>query len=193
MFPLSIDLVLKYCLFLYNSGCGPTVIPSVRAALSWVCSRLIITLPDLSDPRLLALDAKVVEERGKELKESQPVPVVLVAILEIFVMTVADKWPIMALFGGYVLCMIFASLRFDDALHARSAALQFTNGVLYGVRWQTKVERMRRGTKFAIASLGIVGPEKIVHIMPTARPWLEVFWELLQRLSLQTVIFGCMI
>ena len=94
VFPLSTDMVLKYCLFPFNSGCGPSVIPSIRAALTWVGSRLLIAMPDLSDPRLLALEAKVVEERGKELKESQAVPLVLVAMLEVFVMTVADTWPV---------------------------------------------------------------------------------------------------
>ena len=87
--------------------------------------------------------------------------------------------------------MMFASLRFDDALHVRSVALQFTNGVLYSVCWQSKVERMRRGTKFAVASLGIVGPEKILHIKPNARPWLEVCWS--NAFVQMNEISGCMI
>ena len=43
-YPITIDLLLKYLLWLDCRGCGPTVIPSVKAALTWVGSRILRTL-----------------------------------------------------------------------------------------------------------------------------------------------------
>ncbi|CAL1136344.1 unnamed protein product [Cladocopium goreaui] len=56
--------------------------------------------------------------------------------------------------------MIFASLRFDDAVHVKPHELILTDEGLFGVAWQTKVERKRRGTKFVVpmsASLTLDG------------------------------------
>ena len=58
------------------------------------------------------------------------------------------------------LCRIFASLRFDDAVHVKPHELILTDEGLFGVAWQTKVERKRRGTKFVVpmsASLTLDG------------------------------------
>ena len=37
--------------------------------------------------------------------------------------------------------MIFASLRFDDAIHVKPRELNVEDQGLFGVAWQTKVER----------------------------------------------------
>ena len=54
------------------------------------------------------------------------------------------------IFMWCVLCMIFASLRFDDAIHVKPHELEVRPEGLFGVSWQTKTERKRRGTKFVV-------------------------------------------
>ena len=64
--------------------------------------------------------------------------------------------------------MVFASLRFDDAIHVKPLELEMRPDVgLLGVAWQTKVERKRRGTKFIVPNVGF-----------TDGQWLWVGWEL---------------
>ena len=79
--PLSIDMILKYCLVLEASECGPTVLSSVRASIAWVSCRLRFTVPDLYDQRLIAPESDVVEKRAKELKEAISFPITLVTAL----------------------------------------------------------------------------------------------------------------
>ena len=50
--------------------------------------------------------------------------------------------------------MVFASLRFDDAIHVRPCELVMQEEGLFGVAWQTKVDRKRVGTKFAVPAVG---------------------------------------
>ena len=183
LYPLSLEAVLKYCIWLFDKNCGPTVIPSCRAAISWVAKRLRIDVPDLADARLVALEEKCIAERAKELKEAIPFPLKLVGLLELFVMTLAHQFPVACLYVGWILCMIYASLRFDDAVHVHTDSLKFLGEILYGLCWQTKVERKRRGTKFAIASIGVVNVVELQESDPTALPWLATFWTLFQQLA----------
>ena len=67
-----------------------------------------------------------------------------------------------------VALLVFASLRFDDAIHVKPLELEMRPDVgLLGVAWQTKVERKRRGTKFIVPNVGF-----------TDGQWLWVGWEL---------------
>jgi hypothetical protein len=59
--------------------------------------------------------------------------------------------------------MIYASLRFIDAMHVRPDSLEFKEQGLLGLAWQTKVERKRRGTRFMVARTGL------------RRAWLDVW------------------
>lgn len=47
----------------------------------------------------------------------------------------------------WVLCLIFASLRFDDGIHVKPRELHLADEGLFGVAWQTKVERKKVGTR----------------------------------------------
>ena len=51
--------------------------------------------------------------------------------------------------------MIFASLRFDDAIHVRPDELIMNDEGMFGVAWQTKVDRKRAGTKFVVSCSGV--------------------------------------
>ena len=171
MFPLSLDKVLKYALYLDGRECGSTVIPSLRSSIRWVTARLAIDCPNLDDPLLVALQKEVVTKRAKLLKEAVPIPMEVIRCVEVFV---ASEAPAAArLFVWWWLCLVFASLRFDDGVHVKPAELWLLSDGLFGVSWQTKVERKRRGTKFVIPRVGFSGVE-----------WLEEGWSLLLADSL---------
>ena len=74
IYPPTIVAVMKYAAHLRDHGCGPAVLPSFKYAVGWICKRLVMDCPDMSDVRLKALIDKVHEEKGKELKEAVPVP-----------------------------------------------------------------------------------------------------------------------
>ena len=118
----------------------------LRSSLRWVTSRLAIECPNLDDPQLLALQKEVVLKRAKTLKEAIPIPLEVVRCLEVYVMS---EQPAPArLFVWWWLCLVYASLRFDDGVHVSPKELVLGDDGLFGVSWQTKVERKRRGTKF---------------------------------------------
>ena len=74
-----------------------------------------------------------------------------------------------AIFVWWALILIYSSLRFDDGVHVSPTSLQMSNEALLGMVWQTKVERKRRGTRFAVP---------MCSISDTA--WLEIGWEAFQ-------------
>ena len=75
--------------------------------------------------------------------------------MELVMMKFAEHSPGAAMFAWIMLCMIYASLRFDDALHTKPSTIKYISGVLYGRCWQTKVDRKRRGTFFAVPDVSI--------------------------------------
>ena len=170
VYPPTLSLLISYVLFLSNGQCGPTVIASVRSAVNWIGTRIQMEIPDTSDPTITAMDMQVLEERGKELKEAIPLRMCVVGMLEDFMMLKRVEKPCLAVFTGWILCMIYASLRFDDALHVKTTSLEMNDKGLSGLAWQTKVERKRRGTKFAVPHAGLRQPD-----------WLVVWWELFQE------------
>ncbi len=169
IYPMSIDVLLKYAISLDHQGCGPSVVPAFKTSVKWVCSRLVIELPDLDDHRLGALQAKISSERASTLREAVPIPIGVVGAMEVFV--TIDTLPDAArLFVWWVLCMVFASLRFDDALHVNPNELEMLEEGLFGIAWQTKVERKRSGTRFMVPKVGFRNSS-----------WLEVGWDLFLR------------
>ena len=87
------------------------------------------------------------------------------------VLVISDCLPREArLFVWWLLCAVFASLRFDDAIHVRPDELEMMEEGLFGIAWQTKVERKRAGTRFMVPKVGFL-----------QATWLEVGWELFQQ------------
>ena len=130
--PLTTEVLVKYILDLADRGCGPTVIPSVRGAVKWICKRIGMQAPDLGDARIMALQKRVYSERGKETREAVPIPLALVAALERFVCSrFRSSQFVMAFFAWWILIMIYSSLRFDDAMHVVPEALAMKDEALY--------------------------------------------------------------
>ncbi len=74
-------------------------------------------------------------------------------------------------FMWWMLCMIYASLRFDDAVHVNPKELIMKEEGLFGIAWQTKVDRKRMGTRFMVPKVGF-----------RQAVWLEVGWAAFKRL-----------
>ena len=75
--------------------------------------------------------------------------------------------------------MANASMRFDDALHTALAFITVRGGGVELVSWQTKVERKRRGTIFAVGSESLSG-----------LPWLVAGLEVLKRTAPRSYLKG---
>ena len=172
VFPVMLSAMVKYAMFLKAKNCGPTVIPSFLTAANFVGYRLAIDVPDTRDVSLKAVVDAVVQERGKETKEALPFPIEIVAALEFALMHWIKDKPALALHTWWVLIMIYGSLRFDDACHVDPSTLHLTNEGLFGVVWQTKTERKRKGTKFAVPLVGLTG-----------HPWLETGWDEFKKIE----------
>ena len=148
-YPITDDKVLKYAMDLDARDCGPTVLPSFRTAIRWVAFRVNFKIPSIDTAAMKALEKDVFTKRGKPLKEAIPFEIELVEAMERFVVQATYPTPA-RIFMWWVLCMIFASLRFDDAIHVKPHELEVRPEGLFGVSWQTKTERKRRGTKFVV-------------------------------------------
>ena len=169
LFPLTSDKILKYALELDQRECGPSVLPSFRTSIKWITSKLAVDCPDLAHPALLAVQEDIIKKRASTVKEAVPIPIEAVGCLEMFVADSSAPEPA-RLFMWWWLCMIFASLRFDDAMHVKPSELVWDDQGLFGVAWQTKVERRRRGTKFVVPRVGFKESN-----------WLEIGFELLRE------------
>ena len=172
IYPITEAKLLQYAMFLDRNECGPSVIPTFRTSVRWITNKLAIECPAVDHPALLALQADVITRRAKALKEAVPIPTPVIACME---KLVADQSEPAAarLFVWWWLCMVFASLRYDDALHVRPNELSMNEEGLFGVAWQTKVERKRRGTKFVVP-----------HVSFSGLDWLREGWSLMQQQDL---------
>ena len=161
-----------YALHLKDQGCGPSILPAFKYAVGWICKRIAMKAPllDLGDPQLKAVIDEVHLERGKELKEANPLPLNLVAAMERYVITLLkEKKEAAAIFMWWTLILVYSSLRFDDGVHVAPTSLQMTETALLGMVWQTKVERKRKGTRFAAPVCSI-----------SEANWMEVGWKAFQ-------------
>ena len=118
VYPLTTEVFTRYCAWLENRSCRPAVIPALTYAARWVCKRLAMDPPDVKAPRVAALIEKVYTDRGKELKEAPPVPILAVSALEYYLncLILDCKIPA-AIFVWWTLILIYASLRWDDGKH----------------------------------------------------------------------------
>ena len=171
VYPPDTSTVTKYCLYLSQEGCGPAVIPSFKYAVGWICRRLVMTPPDLKSGGIVAIEEKVHTDRGKELKEAIPISLHLVGALEhLLVYQSPDpNKEASTVFLFWILILIYGSLRFDDGKHVSPSSLTLERDALYGLIWQTKVERKRKGTRFAVPKCSVSGAD-----------WFSIGWTAFQ-------------
>ena len=170
VFPLTDAVFTRYCLHLQTSNCGPSVLPALKYAVKWICKRLAMDPPDIESPQIGAVINRVYQDRDKELKEAVAVPLPVVSAMEYLVnaLILEEKIPA-ALFVWWTLILIYASLRWDDGRHVAPTSLVLTEDALLGLIWQTKVERKRRGTRFAVPRCSLSGIA-----------WLDEGWKIFQ-------------
>ena len=130
-----------------------------------------MALPDVDAMEISAVQKKVFDDRGKELREAVPIPAPMVAMLEsaLLHMIKVQSDPA-AVFIWWVLVLIYASLRFNDGVHVAPDSLELNEDGLSGIVWQTKVERRRRGTRFAVPLASLSGSD-----------WLSEGWTVFQQ------------
>ena len=166
-YPPSEALIASYLLERSSSGCGPSVPDTVRGNVAWICDRLGMTAPDLAAPSIRAIRDQVVTDRGRPVREAVPFPLDVIRAFEAMAAGAGSQHlpTCFRIVSGMCLCMIYASLRFNDAVHTEVRSVVFTDDVLRGTCWQTKADRKRRGTRFAIvnSSFGSI-------------PWLPAWW-----------------
>ena len=171
VYPPDTSTVTKYCLYLSQDGCGPAVIPSFKYAVGWICRRLVMTPPDLKSGGIVAIEEKVHTDRGKELKEAIPISLHLVGALEhlLVYQSPEPEKEASTVFLFWILILIYGSLRFDDGKHVSPSSLTLERDALYGLIWQTKVERKRKGTRFAVPKCSVSGAD-----------WFSIGWTAFQ-------------
>ena len=130
-----------------------------------------MTPPDLKSGGIVAIEEKVHTDRGKELKEAIPISLHLVGALEhLLVYQSPDpNKEASTVFLFWILILIYGSLRFDDGKHVSPSSLTLERDALYGLIWQTKVERKRRGTRVAVPKCSVSGAD-----------WFSIGWTAFQ-------------
>ena len=157
--PFTTEPLLAYLLQMERATCGPTVIPSFCATVRWLSGRLRVPAPDLPSHFVSRLQERLLERRGvetRDIKEAPALDVEHVRALENLVIECSATNVFKSTFAWKCLVMTWASMRFDDALHTCPSTVYLRDEGLHLTAWQTKVDRVRRGTRYAVpkASLG---------------------------------------
>ena len=163
-------------------SCGTSSMPSAISTVSWMCRRLQMEEPLLQGGEFKALQAEVVERRGRAVKEARPLDMRALPALEMAAESWASDQVPYAVFVWQWLCLAWGSLRFDDALHTSPSSLVLTDTALFFTSWQTKVERKRRGTAHAVCNVSS-------FVCAVADNRLQVVFEQLARIVSE--ISGC--
>ena len=120
VFPTFEAFLVALAACLHKDGCGLSVVPAFRATAARVSRRLAMPVLDTSAEPLLAIEAAIVEESGQELEEAIAIHVELPWALEILVERWIDDGVIVrGVREWQLLCTVWGSMRFDDALHVR--------------------------------------------------------------------------
>ena len=158
-YPVTGAMFDQYITSRTSSACGASTPDLIKAAVNWVATKLMMPEVNTNSSVFKALRAMAIDQYGKPVREAKPVHITLIKHLELMLANLEDGPRLLC---GIFLCMIYASLRFDDQRHVCPGDLTFSEGALRGTAWQTKVERNRKGTRFAVPDVSLSG-----------RPWLQ--------------------
>ena len=160
VYPPTVETILCYYGHKDANSCGPCVLPAFRGTLLWMCRRLCMTPPALESPVFGAVEARVIERRGKEVAEAVPIPILAVRSLERSVVEWrAAGHAIACIVAWQMLLATWASLRFDDCLHVDPASLRLSESALYFTAQKTKRDQGRRGTKYVVCNASLTQAE----------------------------------
>ena len=157
--PFTTEPLFADLLQVERATCGPTVIPSFCATVRWLSGRLRVPSQDLPSHIVSRLQERLLERRGVETRDSRrrrPWTLSTFGHLENLVIECSAKNVFKSTFAWQCLVMTWASMRFDDALHTCPSTVCLRDEGLHLTAWQTKVDRVCRGTRYAVpkASLG---------------------------------------
>ena len=134
--------------------CGASTPDLIRSAVNWIVSKLMMPDVETNSSVFRALRAMAIDQLGKPIREAKPVNTALIKHLELRLEALEDGPRLLC---GIFLCVIYASLRFDGQRRVCPGDLAFSEGALRGTAWQTKVERARHGTRFAVPDVSLSG------------------------------------
>ena len=141
-------------------GSGAALRGSLNA-LKWVARKTQATslLSALSAPEVLGYLAD--SQLRSSRKEAPPIPLAGVIQLELSLRdgneAFADR-----LLAGFLLTLVWGSLRFNDGLCTKPASLHLLDGVMRGEAWHTKTTD--RGMPFGISGEGLLGGLSWCHV-----------------------------
>ena len=156
VFPPTARTVLRYLQSLSGTHTAQSV-GGALAGLEWVASKVGLAFPALPSEVVGAIFAQA-RAPAAEVREAVALDLGVVRALEVLVGEWVHQAPGKAILAWQVLCMTFASMRFDDALHVRPSSLELCEGggVLKLQAWRTKSER-KRATKVVVVGAGFSG------------------------------------
>ena len=156
VFPPSARTVLRFLQDLSSSHTAQSV-GGFLASLKWVSSKIGLAFPALPSEVVGAVFAQA-KAPAAEAREAVALDLGVVRALEVLVGEWVAQAPGKAILAWQVLCMTFASMRYDDALHVRPSSLELCEGggVLKLQAWRTKTER-QRATKVVVVGAGFSG------------------------------------
>ena len=169
---------LPYLRHRVDQSCGISVPTSIRATVAWIHARLGMQSPNTNSDMCKAMTECNTEHKDHTVKEAKPLPMTLVGSLEHLA---AKDDGAKSLLAGYMLCLIYASLRFDDGKHVKPHLLRLEDGALRGTSWQTKTDRKRAGTNFAVT-------DTFISREGWLRKWFQTFTS---RYMTEREISGC--
>ncbi|MEC9052248.1 MAG: hypothetical protein VX747_07300, partial [Actinomycetota bacterium] len=139
VYPCKASTLVRYLMSLSDVGIKPTVPGTLKGSVIWVHKRLQLPYAQiLNTPLVDTISASIAEARSTHLNEKSVMRVDDVAAIE---RLVGKAGPVIALFAGLFLIMLYATVRFDDVLHSAADVIELVDGALLGVSWQTKVDR----------------------------------------------------
>jgi len=166
IYPLTEPTLVRYFRYLDDVKlCGPSVPEATLAAFSWVANKVGFEAAVASE-FVHDIVHKVKTERSKPLKQAKMPPLKVLLRFEQLVLA-DDTDPILAVFYGWVLIVVWVSLRGDDLTRASPGSLgceagpgtleQYEGGAVFGYSDQTKTTL---GMHFAIPNVSLTPGDK---------------------------------
>jgi hypothetical protein len=177
IYPIVAPTIARCIASLVDRGCGVSTPSNIRVSCMWIATRLGIPVEgNLYGATISGLIDKVMKLKVLQIKKQPFYCINTVQKMEIYMaipsVSVSEKCLV-----GWILCLIYAALRGDDLVHSPPKYWELTDRALYGLAWQTKVDRKRRGTRLAIPKTSISNVDCVTHLYELLRDHTTDFLE----------------